>query len=73
MKLSVARACIIALHKMYIPDAGNKLRDTIINTIPGLIKQVSVEQILDVGTNATKNDIMIKNIEVKVEENKGDK
>jgi hypothetical protein len=52
---------------MYIPEAGTKLRDTIINTIPGLIKEASVEKILDNETGNNKNDVFLKNIEVKNE------
>jgi hypothetical protein len=39
MKNNVARNCIIALHRMYIPNSANRLKDTLILTMPTLFNE----------------------------------
>jgi preprotein translocase subunit SecA len=54
MKLNVARNCIIALHRMYIPNAANKLKDTLIATMPALfLETVKREEIANDANNAS--------------------
>jgi hypothetical protein len=44
MKLAIARSCVIALHKMFIPNANTRMKETLLATTPEIVlKQVASE------------------------------
>jgi hypothetical protein len=72
MKISVARSCIIALHRMYIPGAANNLKDQLIRTMPALFKEQVKEQEItsdakDITPKIDIENLVLSNIKAKDE------
>jgi preprotein translocase subunit SecA len=74
IKKSIARSCILALHRMYIPDSNKIIRETMTNSIPGLIREEAVDKMLH-QQSINKIDlekIIVKNVAVKKEGEKSE-
>ncbi|MDR2821489.1 MAG: preprotein translocase subunit SecA [Mycoplasmataceae bacterium] len=72
MKVGVARNCIIALHRMYIPGAANNLKDQLIRTMPALFKEQVKEQEIssdakDITPKIDVENLVLSNMKTKEE------
>ncbi|GMO15280.1 MAG: preprotein translocase subunit SecA [Mycoplasmoidaceae bacterium] len=77
MKVNVARSCVTALHRMFIPNAANDLKDQLIRTMPSLFREeVKSDEISndakDIKPMINIDDLVLSNATAK-EENDNEK